>query len=130
MDTRSKIVERGGASAFVARQRAEGRPVAGISGFFDVLTAAHVRRMESVRRLGCALVVAVHDPAEPLMPARARAELVAALDLADCVVPVGSMSAGDVAETLGVAEWCDDRAAHDAIAAELVEYVQRRQESE
>jgi hypothetical protein len=47
-----------------------------VLGYFDPLTAAHVARLAE---LGASLTVAVLDPPDPLLPARARAELVAAL---------------------------------------------------
>ena len=49
-------------------------------GYFDPLHAGHTRRLRELCRNGERIVVAIDDPAEPILPARARAELVAALD--------------------------------------------------
>lgn len=130
MDTRSKIVERDRAPAFVSSLRTHGLAVVGVSGYFDVLTEAHLRRLQALRGPDCALVIAVHDPADSVMSARARAEVAAALDLSDCVVPAGTLEAEVVAAELGVEEWCDDRSFHHAIWADLIEHVQRRQDGE
>lgn len=87
MDSRSKILP--------PRQAAERLAAWGdytlVSGHFDPLLAAHARRLESVRSAGVPLVVLVTDPERPLLPARARAELVAALGSVELVIlPDGS----------------------------------------
>jgi len=51
-----------------------------IVGYFDPLHAGHTRRLRELCRNGERIVVAVDDPPEPILPARARAELVAALN--------------------------------------------------
>ncbi len=57
-----------------------------VTGHFDPLTAAHVRRLGELKREGRPLVVVVTSPAEPILPVAARAELVAALGIVDQVV--------------------------------------------
>ena len=57
-----------------------------VNGYFDPLTAGHVRRLRELHAQAGHLIAVVVDPAEPLLPARARAELVAALACVDCVV--------------------------------------------
>jgi bifunctional ADP-heptose synthase (sugar kinase/adenylyltransferase) len=57
-----------------------------VSGAFDPLLASHARRLESVRSAGLPLAVMVTDPASPILPARARAELVAALSAVELVI--------------------------------------------
>ena len=57
-----------------------------VSGYFDPLTAAHVRRLRELHAKAGQLVAVVVDPPEPLLPVRARAELVAALACVDHVV--------------------------------------------
>jgi hypothetical protein len=78
LDTRSKILD--GAAA---RQRAQSAMV--ISGHFDPLTAAHARRLAELKRPGTPLLVAIATPPDMILPARARAELVAALAVVDHV---------------------------------------------
>jgi hypothetical protein len=58
-----------------------------VIGHFDPLLAAHARRLQELAVPGTILVVAVSDPPDPLLPAGARAELVAALAAVDYVVP-------------------------------------------
>jgi rfaE bifunctional protein nucleotidyltransferase chain/domain len=69
--------------------------VAFANGCFDVLHAGHVRYLQAARQQGDVLVVGVNSdrsvlalkgPGRPLLPAEARAELVAALEPADYVV--------------------------------------------
>ncbi|MBC7293652.1 MAG: hypothetical protein H5T84_06070 [Thermoleophilia bacterium] len=85
MDTRSKIVEWPEARARFEEQRAEGNTPILVSGYFDPLLAPHA---ESLRRLarGRPVWVIVHDPPEPILPLRARAELVAALRTVERVI--------------------------------------------
>jgi len=73
-------------SAGEARTRLRGRPVVWTSGHFDPLLAEHVRMLERNVEPGKALVVEVTSPERPLLPARARAELVAALGIVELVV--------------------------------------------
>ena len=89
MDTREKILSRQELSARVAEHRAQGRRVVLANGCFDLLHAGHVRYLDGARRQGDVLVVAVNSnasarplkgPGRPVLPAEARARLVAALD--------------------------------------------------
>ena len=61
-----------------------------VSGYFDPLLALHAERLEQIKRAGARLVVILTDPAEPILPQRARAELVAALSPVDTVVTGGA----------------------------------------
>lgn len=79
-DTRTKIVS----AETLLRTATKALRV--VSGFFDPLTAAHVRRLRELAAPDSALAVMVTDPPEPLLEARARAELVAALNMVDYVV--------------------------------------------
>jgi D-glycero-beta-D-manno-heptose 1-phosphate adenylyltransferase len=88
MDTREKILRREQLVARVAEHRARGQRVVLANGCFDLLHAGHVRYLDGARRLGDVLVVAVNSdssarplkgPGRPVLPAEARARLVAAL---------------------------------------------------
>jgi rfaE bifunctional protein nucleotidyltransferase chain/domain len=79
----------------VAADRAAGRTIAFANGCFDLLHVGHVRYLEAARREADRLVVAVNadesvrrlkGPGQPVLPASARAELVAALRAVDYVV--------------------------------------------
>jgi cytidyltransferase-like protein len=71
LDTRSKIVDA------VPEDAAHYKVIV---GHFDPLHAGHTRRLRELCGNGERIVVAIEDPPEPILPARARAELVAALD--------------------------------------------------
>jgi bifunctional ADP-heptose synthase (sugar kinase/adenylyltransferase) len=81
LDTRSKII-----SLEEARKRRGEKPTIWLAGHFDPMLAEHVRRLGERGAPGRLLIVEVTNPARPLMPQRARAELVAALSLVDYVV--------------------------------------------
>lgn len=80
MDTRSKIVS----AADAARLAAQGATV--VTGYFDPLLAAHAEQLRGLKRDGSPLLVAILDPQDPILPTRARAELVAGLAVVDHVV--------------------------------------------
>jgi bifunctional ADP-heptose synthase (sugar kinase/adenylyltransferase) len=82
LDTRSKIVGREEALARI-RQRA-GWVI--VTGYFDPVTAAHVRRLRQISAKHSAIAVFLSDPSHPILPAQARAELLAAMRMVDCVV--------------------------------------------
>ena len=82
----------------VAADRRAGRTIALANGCFDILHVGHIRYLEGARREADRLVVAVNDdasvcalkgPGQPVLPADARAELVAALRAVDYVVLFG-----------------------------------------
>lgn len=79
MDTRPKIV--GVEEAL--RLAAAGATV--VRGYFDPLLASHAERLGELKRNGTPLLVVIASPANPILPARARAELVAGLRAVDHV---------------------------------------------
>ena len=79
MDTRSKIIDAGEA----ARIAASGATV--VSGYFDPLTASNAGRIANIERNGAKLLVLIATPENPILSARARAELVASLGGVDYV---------------------------------------------
>jgi glycerol-3-phosphate cytidylyltransferase-like family protein len=79
VDTRPKIV--GGEEAL--RLAAAGATV--VSGYFDPLLASHAERLAELKRNGTPLLVVITSPANPILPVRARAELVAGLRAVDHV---------------------------------------------
>lgn len=96
MDTRTKIIAAEAAQEVARQCRAAGKAVILVTGFFDPLLAAHGRRLEEIARAGAILVVAVQDPARPLLVAQARAELVAGLRVVDYVILGGTIAADEV----------------------------------
>ena len=82
MDTRTKIIERAAAE----RIAGGGARLTVVTGYFDPLTAAHAARLAQIAATAEVLLVVVRTPERPLLPARARAELVAALSAVNHVV--------------------------------------------
>jgi bifunctional ADP-heptose synthase (sugar kinase/adenylyltransferase) len=80
VDTRTKIVS----AAEAAGIAAAGATV--VTGYFDPLLAAHAERLMELKREGLPLLVAIADPENPILPGRARAELVAGLAVVDYVM--------------------------------------------
>src|ERR1700694_5131038 len=81
MDTRAKII-----SVEEARDIAGEKEVHWISGHFDPLLAEHAAILHANAEAGRLLIVELTNPVQPLLPLRARAELVAALAQVDYVV--------------------------------------------
>jgi rfaE bifunctional protein nucleotidyltransferase chain/domain len=78
------------------RLRSEGKTVGFTNGCFDLLHAGHARYLREARGLVDALIVAVNEDASvrllkgegrPILPTADRAELLAALEAVDYVVP-------------------------------------------
>ncbi len=95
---RSKLLTIAAAARAVAAARRRGERVVFTNGCFDLLHVGHVRSLERARALGDRLVVAVNRDASvraqkgagrPIVPARQRAEVVAALACVDWVVLFG-----------------------------------------
>jgi D-beta-D-heptose 7-phosphate kinase/D-beta-D-heptose 1-phosphate adenosyltransferase len=93
---RSKIVSRDSLVRAVRAARRRGETVVFTNGCFDVIHVGHVRSLEQARSLGDRLIVAVNGdasvrrlkgPERPLVPARQRMEVLAALECVDWVVP-------------------------------------------
>jgi rfaE bifunctional protein nucleotidyltransferase chain/domain len=91
-----------------ARDRADGLTLAFANGCFDLLHVGHVRYVQAAAREADRLIVAVNDDASvrrlkgegrPILPAEARAELVAALRGVNYVVIFGDL---DVSRLLDV----------------------------
>lgn len=102
MDTRNKLLTAGDALALLRRLGREGKPPRLVVGYFDPLLAAHARRLAEARKGCTSLMVLVTDPPQPILPARARAELVAALSAVDYVVLPGDQPLEVLFEGAGV----------------------------
>lgn len=81
LDTRTKIVTSREAAVLT-----HGKSVKQVTGHFDPLLIEHVRRLRDDAAPHDFLVVVVTNSQSPLLPQRARAELVAALANVDYVV--------------------------------------------
>jgi rfaE bifunctional protein nucleotidyltransferase chain/domain len=95
MNTRAKILPLEELRRRLAARRERGERIVLANGCFELLHAGHVRYLEGARREGDVLVVGVNADAgvralkgegRPVLPAAARAELVAAVAVVDYVV--------------------------------------------
>jgi len=95
MNTRAKILSRDTVVERIAEHRRRGQRIVLANGCFDLLHVGHVRYLEGARREGDVLVVGINSDASerllkgdgrPILPAQARAALVAALAVVDYVV--------------------------------------------
>ncbi len=96
-------------SALGKRLRQQGRRIAFANGCFDLMHVGHVRYLEGAKEQGDVLVVGVNSdravralkgPGRPLLPAEARAELVAALESTDYVVIFDDLTAETILRDL------------------------------
>jgi hypothetical protein len=78
LDTREKIID----AAQAARIAANGATV--VSGYFDPLLASHAERLSELKTTA-KLLVLIATPRNAILPAAARAELVASLRAVDYV---------------------------------------------
>ena len=92
---RTKVLTRAAAVRAVRAARRRGERVVFTNGCFDLLHVGHVRSLEQARAQGDRLVVALNTdasvrrnkgPGRPIVPARQRAEVLAALGCVDFVV--------------------------------------------
>ena len=88
-----------------------------VSGYFDPLLASHARRLSQLRSGRTPLLVLVSTPPDPILPARARAELVASLSVVDHVA--------EAAE--GIEVQINLEQEDDARLEKLIEHVHSRQ---
>lgn len=100
---RNKVVSREQLVEHVREERMAGRTIAFANGCFDILHVGHIRYLESAAREADVLVVALNDDdsvrrlkgeGRPILSARDRAELVAALRCVDYVVIFSELTVG------------------------------------
>ena len=112
--TDAKIVSLAEAVARVAEWRALGKRIVYTNGCFDLLHAGHVRALEAARQLADALVVGMNSddsarrlkgPGRPVVPERARAEMLAALEAVSLVVVFPETTSMCVIEALEPEVW-------------------------
>ena len=125
MDTRCKILSRESALENACRAKQQGRKLTVVTGYFDVLSAGHVRGLKDVRNSTAdhVLMVVLLPPPEPVLPARARAELVASLSMVDYVVTETESSVEEFIEQLPADEVISQQTADETQTRLLVEHV-------
>lgn len=105
MDTRQKILSRGGLRDVLAEHRRLGRKIVLANGIFDLLHVGHVRYLRAAKAEGDILVVGINSdsstraqkgPGRPIMTERARAAVVAALEAVDYAVIFDEFDVNDL----------------------------------
>jgi hypothetical protein len=96
-DTRRKIVGASEAAGIAAR----GATV--VSGYFDPLIAWHARWLAGFKKPARPLLVLIATPENPILPAQARAELVASLRVVDHVTEFSGEFSKELAHMLEAA---------------------------
>jgi D-beta-D-heptose 7-phosphate kinase/D-beta-D-heptose 1-phosphate adenosyltransferase len=96
-----KLLSRAALKRVRDRLRRQGRRVVFTNGCFDLLHPGHVRYLRAARALGDVLIVALNSdrsvrrlkgPSRPLVPERARAEVMAAMEMVDYVTIFGEQT--------------------------------------
>ncbi len=113
MDTRTKIV------SLVEAQRLAASKAVVVSGYFDPLIASHSERLRGLKQDGKSLLVVISDPPDPILPRRARAELVAGLAAVDYVTE----EIGELKPDVRLEKEDEER------FEQLVEHVHKRQQA-
>jgi len=123
LDTRRKIVSIDELRRHIAR----GEWLA-VAGLFDPLTATQARRLAELPRKGRKVLAVVLEDDETLLPAEARAELIAALSAVDVVAIADGVQWRSQLETRGV-EIIEDFRAEKQRSAEFVKLILERQQA-
>jgi bifunctional ADP-heptose synthase (sugar kinase/adenylyltransferase) len=123
LDTRQKILSARNAAAVINQNDKS----TVIIGHFDPLTAEHARRITDLRKTHSQLVAIVTDPPQPILKLLARAELVAALEAIDYVIPVQDNTATEIITVLRPGEVIEEEAADLDRTRALIAHVHRRQ---
>lgn len=126
MDTRTKIVSREAAFETARQARAAGKRVKLVLGYFDPLLAGHARRLREIGAPASVLIAAIREPERPILAARARAELVAALAVVDCVILAEASASDDFLEDLCPDEIYREESADERRTRDLILHVQSR----
>lgn len=90
------------------------------------MLAAHARRLAAAKGASDLLMAVVTSPGQPVLPARARAELVAALAIVDHVVIPEAESVEAFLGQLGAARIERQESEHQRLANDLAELVRSR----
>jgi len=127
LDTREKILTQAEAVETARRLRREGHPLKLATGWFDPVLAGHARRLEALGDKSVRLMVVVADPDSPILPARARAELVAALRVVDYVVLPEEGCLEHLLTQLEAVEIARGEVADEELTRDLIRHVHTRQ---
>lgn len=127
MDTRGKILNAADALEAAQSLQRSGVDLKVTTGYFDPMLAEHVRRLARIRDGAGALMVVVTDPPAPILAARTRAELVAALAVVDYVVLAEGKADEDFLTSLHAVEIVRGETADERLTKDLIHHVRNRQ---
>ena len=122
MDTREKIFPLDGLGAHLCR----GEWVIAV-GQFDPLTAAQAKRLSALRSQGGRLLAVVLESSDALLPANARAALIAALRDVDAVTVAEPELWRHAIPSTARVRVIEDAQAEEGRSAEFVRYIVERQ---
>lgn len=125
MDTRNKIIEPPRAEEIVRGRLSSGAPLKLTTGYFDPLTAAHARRLAEIAGED-KLVVCITSPEDPVLEAKARAVLVAALEVAEYVTVCAPEQAARLLEITPAEAVTREESADAERTEKLIRHVQQR----
>jgi bifunctional ADP-heptose synthase (sugar kinase/adenylyltransferase) len=128
VDTRQKIHPAQAVAEVVRSARSRGETCRLVIGLFDPMLAAHARRLREHRDVADLLVVLVESVDDPLLPPRARAELVAGLASVNYVVIAGEQKT-DLIAAFAEAQVDSETEADAKDTRELVLRIHERQRS-
>jgi bifunctional ADP-heptose synthase (sugar kinase/adenylyltransferase) len=126
VDTRTKVINGEAAVEAAKRVRASGKRVKLMTGYFDPLLASHARRIRESAEPGSALFVGICEPPLPILPSRARAELVAALGMVDYVILSEAPASAGLPDGLEPDEIERNEAVDQRLRDALIQHVQSR----
>ena len=124
MDTREKIIE----LSQTAQRFSDGKWII-VPALFDPLTATQAKRVAGLRENGSKLAAIVLDVSDTLLPAKARASLIAALRSVDLVIVAEPQRWRDAIPASANIKIVEDKPGEAARSAEFVQFVVARQKS-
>jgi hypothetical protein len=126
VDTRHKILTPAQALEIPHLLRQQGLELDVVCGWFDPVTAGHVKRLRELARSGARLLALVADPPAGLLPARARAEMAASLAVLHYVLLAGGDSVDAWLSRLPASRVYREEAADEARREVLIRHVRSR----
>ncbi len=104
-----KIIEKNQILPILEKYRSQNRKIVFTNGCFDILHAGHVYYLRECKKAGQILVVGLNTdhsvqlnkgPLRPIVPLAERAEIIAALEMVDHVVPFDEKTPYELINTL------------------------------
>lgn len=127
MDTRNKILNEDEATRVARQLRGADIRLRVVTGYFDPVLAAHVRRLKELAVPNTTLMVLVNTAEDSLLDVRSRAELLAALRMVDYVAVPGPSGVKALLERIEPDAICYEEEADRKRTAELAARIRERQ---